>query len=336
MNEKIIKSDNSKKEIQVNKNRNFDQETLNDLYSKFENIINKKKLNTNISKPLNKFTNINSIQEKNLSGPVPFTASNNFQKKEKFIEITKTRSSANLKIVAKEDQVFSKMMTRMNSYELLKQKKNNEETLKKHYELIKSCNGTPKINPKSRILCGDEDFFKRMIKVEKKKENNNKTLRLKTEERLLSEVKIETKKIGKSKIDERINSLIKWEKDRKDKNDKKQMELVNESFVECTFRPEFYKSSKKFASKFINNYERNEKSTRDKSIDKQNNISDSSHCQKKENINSGLNIQQSTESLNKSVRKMALNKQIKTSRKDEQIIEKLLKEKFQSIDQNYD
>ena len=193
---------------------------------------------------------------------------------------------------------------------------------------------TPRINPKSRRLCSEDDFFKRLNKFEDIKEVKNKTLKEKIDEKRLSEVRIDNRKLDKSKVEERVNSLMKWDNERKEKIYKKFKAEENKCLMDCTFQPEINKFSRKIASKVFNKSEFSDKSRRNKSPDTY--MINTTSSKNQGNNNSGVNSMHSEEVLNNSLKIIKLkNKDIRPTRKDEEIIEQLLKERFKMLKMKY-
>jgi hypothetical protein len=334
MNDKSIATNKSR--IEMNTSKEADLTSVNELYSKLENVLQKKKSSKAASRPLIKYTNINSQREnKHSSTSVPSTTREKSKSsvkdksaEKKIAAITEANKKGN-----KSDEIFTNLHVRMRNFEEQKKKKISENQMKKHYDIIKSCVGTPKINPKSRRLCSEDDFFKRQNKFEESKETKNKTLKVKMDEKRLSEVKKDNKKLDKSKIEERVNSMLKWDNERKEKIYKKFKAEENKYMVDCTFKPEINRFSRKVVSKYLHKSETSDKARRDKSSD--NNLVNTSYS-RLQNNNSYISSVQSEEMLSSSLRVIKLkNKEIKTTRKDEEIIEQLLKERFKILKMKY-
>ena len=326
----------SKKNNQVNDSRISEQSSLNDLYTKLENVIGKKKIIKQNGKQLDKFTVSKLKREKKLSRSLQSTERDKSINKDNQMNKTKITSTVAISSNIKEDKSFSSMLNRMKSFQELKENKINQNTIKKHLNILKSCVFTPKINKKSRSICYEDDFFKRLNNFEEKKEIRNKKLTQEVNETMLKEVLIPNKKLEKCKIEKRINSFMKWNEDREEKINKKSMEEVKRSLMECTFHPKINKSPFKNTSKFINTFEIYDNLKEDMNKNKINNINIETNQSKIQGTvySQQSNIHSDEILNNNNIRKIVLKKDIKITKKDEIIIEKLLMDKFKIIVQD--
>lgn len=331
-----------KKEESLNEDE--DTKTINELYNKLETLLNKKKIQNKSDKTvtLDKFTNVTNnskIKTKgksSISSYIPQTQRNKSHTPIKKIIISQNSKQAkninefvnSPKKDINNSHLISNLLTRMKNYEDEKIKKINDSKLKKHYEIIRSCTGTPRINSKSKKI--SEDFFGRMNKFQELKNTKSKLLKEKLEEKLLCEVKVDYKKLEIVKIDERVKTLFKWDNDRKDKIIQKIKFEEQKNLEDCTFQPRTNRD--RTAMKFINNSYVLDKNKKDRSFDK-NDLNETSYTKYKIN-NSRINSTHSEDTVNNSTLRKINYKNVnlaKVTKKDEVIIEQLLLDRFKFL-----
>lgn len=148
------------------------------------------------------------------------------------------------------------MLNRFKDFQAEKNNKLQELKRKCQEQETSNCKAIPDINEHSKkIYTNTEDFFQRLEKYKETSDQKKKDLaekeenkKLEEEKKILEEMNKNNKKVDKQALNDKINTMMEWENNRKNKINTLKEQETKKQIEKCTFKPELNKKSVKMAS----------------------------------------------------------------------------------------